>query len=127
MIVLGCLLSSCATNPTHPLPALADPSKASEVVVMRGGLIYGSGVVANVTVDGFIVANLFTGKHVRLRLNPGEHSVGTSHGSQTLNLEPNQKYYFLVNVGFAGGFTTHRIDEAEASKILSTSKEVLLK
>ncbi len=126
-IVLGCLLSGCATNPTHPLPTLADPSKASEAVVMRGSLFYGSAVAANVTVDGYIVANLFTGKHVRLKLNPGEHSIGTTHGSQTLNLESNQKYYLLVNVGFAGGFTTHRIDEAEASKILATSKEVILK
>ena len=87
-------LFGCATNPTHPLPALADPSKAPEVVVMRGGLIWGSGVAANVTVDGYIVANLFTGKHVRLKLNPGEHSIGTTHGSAALSFEPNQKYYF---------------------------------
>ena len=127
ILVLGFLLVGCATNPTHPLPALADPSKASEVVVMRGGLIWGSGVAANVTLDGYIVANLFTGKHATLKLNPGEHSIGTTHGSATLNFEPNQKYYFLVNVGFAGGFTTHRIDEVEASKILATSKEVIPK
>src|SRR5208283_1186897 len=88
-------LFGCATNPTHPVPALADSSKVSEVVVMRGGLIWGSGVAANVTVDGYIVANLFTSKYVRLKLNPGEHSVGTINGSATLNFEANQKYYFL--------------------------------
>lgn len=121
IFVLGFFLSGCATNPTHPLPALVDPSRASDVVVMRGGLIWGSGIAANVTVDAYIVANLTTGKHVRLKLNPGEHSIGTSHGSATLNFEPNQEYYFLVNVGFSGGFTTHRIDEGEALKVLATS------
>jgi hypothetical protein len=118
---------ACATNPTHPLPALADSSKASEVIVVRGHLIWGSAMSANVTVDGYIVANLFTGKYVRLKLNPGEHSIGTINGSASLNLESNKTYYFLVNVSASGAFTTHRIDEDEARKILATSKEISLK
>ncbi len=92
---------------------------------MRGRVFYyGSAVAANVTVDGYIVANLFTGRHVRLRLNPGQHSIGTIHGSATLNFEPRQTYYFLVNIGFVGGFTSHRIEEAEAREYLAISKEI---
>jgi hypothetical protein len=125
ILAVGFLLSGCATNPSRPL---ADPSRASEVVVIhKDSIICGADFLGKVTVDGYVVANLFPGKYVRLKLDPGIHRIGTTDGSAPVNLEADRHYIFLVTAGYRGTFTTEQIYGAAAAKILSTSKAAVLK
>jgi hypothetical protein len=124
ILTVGFLLAGCTTNPSRPL---ADPSRAAEVVVIhQDSILCGADIFGKVTVDGYVVATLFPGKYVRLKLDAGVHRIGTTDGSAPFHLEENRHYFFVVTAGYRGIFTTERIDGAVATKFLPISKAATL-
>ena len=125
-VLLANLCCGCATKIYRAAPALTNPKEYSEIVVIRNKSIWGSGVGIGIQLDGYKVASLSVGHHLRVKVNPGQHAVGTMSGSITLNFEPKQTYYFLSGIGMGGEQNVERLDEVEAKKWVINSKEVPL-
>jgi len=126
ILVLVMLAFGCATKVYRPLPALADPNEYAEVIIIRNKAFSGSALGIGIQIDGYKVASLSVGHHLRAKVNPGQRSVGTMSGSITLKLESKQTYYFLTGLGISGDQNIERLDESDAKKWVSKSKEVLL-
>jgi uncharacterized protein YceK len=125
IVLLVTLTFGCATKIYRPLPTLANPNEYTEVVIIRNKAFAGSALGIGIQIDGYKVASLSVGHHLRAKVNPGQHAVGTMSGSITLSLESKQTYYFLTGLGISGDQNIERLDEAEAKKWMSKSTEVL--
>ena len=125
-ILLVTLACGCATKIYRAAPVLTNPNEYSEVIIIRNKSVWGSAGGIGIQLDGYKVASLSVGHHLRTKVNPGQHAVGTMSGSITLTLEPKQTYYFLVGIGMSGDQNIERLDEVEAEKWVINSKEVPL-
>lgn len=106
-IVLALLLTGCVSTGTlGPLPAVSDVSNAAEIVVGRERRFVGSGNTLPVTLDGVRLFGLRVGEHVVVKVDPGDHIVGTQYMGLTfgwedvtvvVRAEPKGRYYFRID------------------------------
>jgi hypothetical protein len=123
-LLLATFLTGCATKIYRKVPPPQDPANAAEIFIIRTRSIVGAGLGIGVQIDGYKIASLSVGHHLRIQLDSGQHAVGTMSGSITLDFAPNSTYYFLVGIGVGNEQTIERLDASDASKWLAGSKEV---
>jgi hypothetical protein len=126
LILLTATLFGCATKIYRKVPPLKDPNEFSEIVIIRNKAIFGSAVGIGVQIDGYKIASLSVGHHLRLKVDPGQHAVGTMSGSITLNFDPRKTYCFLTGIGMSGDQNIERIDGPDAVKWLIHSTAVIV-
>lgn len=110
LILATLLLAGCvAHGALLPLPPLADPDNAAEIIVLRESRFTGSGATWPVTLNGFEVYGIRVGEHVVLRVPPGDHIIGSRYLGLTFSwedvtvrfrAEPRGTYYFRIDPGF---------------------------
>jgi hypothetical protein len=61
------------------LPTVSDPTDAAEIVVIRENRFTGSALTDPITLDGVEIHGLRVGEHVVMKVNPGDHIVGTRY------------------------------------------------
>ena len=107
------------------VPAPQEPGQAAIVTIIRNKSFYAGGLVAKVSIDGWVVAILGTGRYVTVPVEPGQHSVGLTTTSLTLTCAKGTTYFLLVSVAPGGhGFEIERIDAGTARGYLAASREV---
>ena len=112
VIALLVVLSGCASQLTSRFPVPGDPEKTATVYVYRTGDFAGSALRMSISVDGYVVAKLSTDRHVKMSLEPGQHSVGTTKASTSLQFDPGAEYYFQVDMNLNGAESFSRVEPA---------------
>ena len=91
-------LSGCANSRVVYKPEIDNPEVFSELIVFCNIAYVGSGVFTNLTIDGVKVAEFYGGNYVRLKINPGVHTISALTPQNVMiakkNFEPGGKYYF---------------------------------
>jgi len=108
LLLLSVVVSACtATGPnvSNPLPKIAEPEKAAEVVVIRENTIYGGAKTFRILLDDREIFGINYGEYTRFKVSHGKHSIGVkcfaSFGIPVIDnieidLEPKvTSYYFL--------------------------------
>jgi hypothetical protein len=116
--------AGCARGRTDQFPPPLDPSQSAEVVVMRNNNTYGSAGTVPVVLDGFTIAHLWTGQHVRFRVPPGTHAVGVAEAPLSVHFDVGRSYYFLITPTPKLAFETEQLEEPAARERLLASNEV---
>lgn len=111
------LLSACATAPGAKFSGISPPEKSrSDIYLYRTSALYSMGAAFDVTLDNKKVGQLYNASYLRLKLDPGSHSIRVSPGglAKTSDLaivaEPGKSSFYeydfvtgpLANVFFIG-------------------------
>ena len=92
------LFTACASPGILPgFPSAMDPAASASVVVLRNRSLVGMALVQDVFVDGFPIARLGTGQHIRFHLPPGTHSIGIADASVSIEFSAGEQYFFEIN------------------------------
>lgn len=110
------LLAACASATTEHFPEASNPFNAATVTVYRTGDVFGSATRMDVQLDGYTIAKLRPGSHVRFTVDAGQHSVGTNHSSASLEFAKGQEYVFQIDLDLNGGHSVRRISPEEWAK-----------
>lgn len=79
--LLSVLLSACATAPGAKFAGVSTPEKLQgDVYLYRTSALFAMGSAFDVTLDNHIVGKLYNASFLRLRLEPGSHSIRVSPG-----------------------------------------------
>jgi hypothetical protein len=108
LLMLSVVVSACtAAGPivSNPLPKIAEPDKAAEVVVIRENSFYGGAKTYRILLDDREIFGINSGEYTRFKVSYGKHSIGVkcnvSFGIPMsdkidIDLEPKTtSYYFL--------------------------------
>jgi hypothetical protein len=88
------------------VPIVTDADNAAEIVVDRESRFVGSGLTLRVTLDGVRIYGLRVGEHAVMKVDPGDHIVGTQYQGITfawedvtvlVHVEPRRSYYFRID------------------------------
>ncbi len=74
-----------------------DPGTSATVVVLRSHSFVGMSPPQRVYLDGEPIARVGIGQYVCFEIGPGNHTIGISDESVTLDLEVGDQYFFQVN------------------------------
>jgi hypothetical protein len=117
------LLISCAHGKTEQFPTTATSPHAPEVFIFRDNSLVGWGFTLKVALDDAVIAHLRAGEYVKFSLAPGLHALGLTKATETIALEPDQKYYFLISPDYTQfGFRISRIGTEKAEYWLARTK-----
>jgi hypothetical protein len=126
LTVVVLLLAGCVSSGLiGPLPTLTDADNAAEIVVGRENRFAGSALTLPVTLDGVRVYGLRVGEHAVMKVNPGDHVVGTQNQGITfawedvtvlVRAEPRRNYYFRLDPAF--GHVLMNAITPEAGRVL---------
>ena len=132
-IVLALIVAGCvSTGALGPLPAVSDPSNAAEIVVGRERRFLGSGPTVPVTLDGVRLFGLRVGQYVVIKVDPGDHIVGTQYMGITfgwedvtvlVRAEANGRYYFRIDPAM-GQLLLNAISADAARALMSNATRV---
>jgi hypothetical protein len=123
--LLVVLLISCAHGKTEHFPATATSPNAAEVFIFRDNSMIGWGFTLKVALDQAVIAHLRAGEYVKFSLAPGLHALGLTKATETIALEPNQKYFFLISPDYTQfGFIISRIGTEKAEYWLARTKPI---
>jgi hypothetical protein len=112
LVVVALLLTGCVSSGlVGQLPTVTDADNAADIVVGREGRVTGSALTLPVTLDGVRVYELRVGEHAVMKVNPGNHIVGTQYQGIALawededvtvlvRAEPRRSYYFHIDLAF---------------------------
>jgi hypothetical protein len=112
MLLLAAVVSACTTagpSATNPLPKIAEPEKAAEIVVIRENTLYGGGRTYRILFDDSEVFGINSGEFTRFKVSHGKHSIGVkcfaSFGIPVSNkidveLEPKMTTYYFLSKKF---------------------------
>lgn len=113
LLLTGCTplsqhLRHVSLGPMVPPPTLPDAGNAALIVVGRDNRVAGFPRTFPVMLDGVRVYRLRVGEHAVMKVDPGDHIVGTQYMGLTfawedvtvlLRAEPGHTYYFRIDPG----------------------------
>jgi hypothetical protein len=123
--LLVALLIACAHGKTEHFPTTATSPDAAEVFIFRDNNLIGWGFSLKVVLDDAVIAHLRAGENVKFMVAPGLHALGITKATETVALEPNQKYFFLISPDYTQfGFKITRIGTEKAEYWLARTKPI---
>ena len=133
LTVVLLLLAGCVSSGLiGPLPTVMDADNAAEIVVGREDRFAGSALTLPVTLDGVRVYGLRVGEHAVMKVNPGDHVVGTQYQGITfawedvtvlVRAEPRRSYYFRIDPAF-GQVLMNAITPEAGRVLMSKTRQV---
>ena len=137
LLAATALLAGCGSTSGRlgPLPEVKNSSSASKVVVVRVSSMVGAANGYIVALDGKDVLGIGSGEHAEFAVAAGEHYLGVkcfggftpTWKENSLRFDARQAApsYFVVSPNLSCA-AVRSADEAEARKLLATSKAVNL-
>jgi hypothetical protein len=97
-LVLASSLAGCAKPRIESrFPDPLDSDASARVVVLRNRNLVNSYVSAELVLNEWAIARLWTRQFLSFEVPPGRHSIGVIVGTEWIDAQPGQTYYFLIS------------------------------
>ena len=130
IIIIFGILTGCATGRIGTLPFVNDMENSSEIYILRGYNFISSSYSAYVSFDNNDILAIRNGQYTNFHAPTGDHLLGVrlpgmSNNTMKLSLNPKNKYYFGVSVGF-GNYYLLPMTEADSLPYLESEEYMVV-